>query len=170
MNIHPIFIHFPIALLVLYVVFEVLPLERWYPKTSWVDIKAVLVMIGGLGLLASLTTGELAEGSMLAQASKNVLHVHKAFAGATTAVFGIIAAAYLIRWIYEKHVDRLREPVVVFASLNTAARRILNRWIVVPLALLGFCTLFLTGTLGGIIVYGPNIDFVTKFVYGVFFG
>lgn len=168
MNIHPLIVHFPIALLVLYVVFEVLPLERWYPRAAWADIKAILVCFGGLGLLAALLTGQLAESSLLAHASENVLHIHKTFAGASTAVFGLIALAYFIRWAFSKHATFLKPLQEGVPIIQTYSNIILKRWIVVPLALIGFVALSLTGTLGAIIVYGSSGDFATQFVASLF--
>ena len=169
MNIHPIFVHFPIALLAMYSIFEILPLVKWYPKAHWDDIKAALVIFGGLGVLAALATGQLAEGSDLARASEAVLHVHKMFAGATAAVFGILAAAYLLRWIFEKHGAAFSGLATKFSFLKSFADFILNRWIVVPLALIGLIVLMFTGALGAIIVYGQNGDVVTQAVYSLFF-
>jgi uncharacterized membrane protein len=169
MNIHPIIVHFPIALLTFYAVLEILPLTKLYPKVAWEDVKTLLVCFGGLGMLAALLTGQLAESSPLGRASENVLHVHKTFAGASAAIFGLIALAYFVRWIFEKHTDRSKILLGGPAFIKGFADLILKRWIIVPLAILGLSVLSLTGTLGGIIVYGPNSDFATKFVYSIFF-
>ncbi|HEY5220613.1 MAG TPA: DUF2231 domain-containing protein [Candidatus Paceibacterota bacterium] len=168
MNIHPIIVHFPIALLTLYVVFEILPLERWYPRAAWADIKAILVCFGGLGILAALLTGQLAESSLLAHASENVLHIHKTFAAASAAVFGIIALAYFIRWAFSKHIAFFKPLQENVPFIQAYSDIILTRWVVVTLALVGFIVLSLTGTLGAIIVYGPNGDFITQFVASLF--
>ena len=168
MNIHPLIVHFPIALLVLYVVFELLPLERWYPYAAWGDIKAILVCFGGLGLLAALLTGQLAESSLLAQASENALHIHKMLAGVSTAVFGLIALAYFIRWAFDKHAVFLKPLQENLPFIQAYSDIILKQWIVVPLAIVGVVVLFLTGTLGAIIVYGSNGDFATQFITSLF--
>ena len=170
MNIHPVFVHFPIALLTLYAILEILPMDSWYPRAMWTDIKAFLVIVGGLGLLFALATGQLAEHSSFAEASRSILGLHKYFAGISTAVFGILAAAYLIRWVFEKHPNFLGVFTVKLSFLKAIADFILKRWLVVSLALVGFIVLGITGALGGIMVYGPNGDFFTKFIYSVFFG
>ncbi|HUZ93261.1 MAG TPA: DUF2231 domain-containing protein [Candidatus Paceibacterota bacterium] len=169
MNLHPAFVHLPIGLLTLYVLFEVVPFGRWYPRAAWEDIKFFLVAVGGLGLLAALATGQLAESSTMARAARNVLRLHKNFAGLSTAIFGILAAAYLIRWIFEKHADLLGPFAADFSFVRDAANVVLKRRIAVPMALAGFIALSITGALGGIIVYGQNVDFMTKFVYSLFF-
>lgn len=167
MNIHPLIVHFPIALLTLYVFFEVFPFERWYPRAAWKDIKAVLVCFGGLGILVALATGQLAESSALARASGNILHVHKFFAGASAAVFGIIALAYFIQWAFSKHIDFFKSLKKDIPIIGQFSDIILKRWVIVPFALAGFAVLFLTGALGAIIVYGPTNDVVTQFVYSI---
>ncbi len=163
-NIHPFVVHFPVALLTLYVFFEILPLSNWYPRVSWEDIKAILVSFGGLGILAALVTGQLAERSLLARSAGNILYLHKLFAAASAAVFGIVALAYVIRWVFSKHADSLRRIKDRLFFLDAFSSFILERWVVVSLALIGFAVLFITGALGEIIVYGPNNDVITQFV------
>ena len=169
MNIHPIFVHFPIALLTLYAILEILPLAAWYPRAAWTDIKTFLVTFGGLGLLVALATGQLAEHSLYALRAENVLRVHKMFAGASTAIFGILAAVYLIHWIFEKHPNLAGGLLKKITLLHAAAQFVLKRPVVVTIATIGLVAIAVTGTLGGIIVYGPNGDFITKFVYSILF-
>jgi uncharacterized membrane protein len=168
-NIHPILVHFPIALLTFYCVLEIVPLMKWYPKVAWSDVKALLVCFGGLGILGALLTGGLAEDSNLARASEHVLAIHKFFAATSAAVFGIIALAYLIWWIFEKHIDPAKPLGRGVKIIKGFSDIILKRWVVILLAILGLGVLTLTGTLGGIIVYGADSDFATKFVYSLFF-
>jgi len=165
MNIHPLVVHFPIALLVLYVFFEVLPFEQWYPRAAWKDIKTILVSFGGLGILAALATGQLAEQSFFTANIATILHLHKLFAGASAAIFGIIAAAYVIQWIFGKHTSALRYIKDRMFFLEAFFSIVLKRWVVTPLAILGFFVLAMTGVLGAIMVYGPSNDFITQFVF-----
>lgn len=169
MNLHPLIIHFPIALLSLYVLFEVLPMERWYPLVRWQDIKAILAAAGGIGLLAALVTGQMAEHSLLAFSAGPILRYHKMFADASTAAFGIIAAAYVIRWMLERHERLLRRAGLPIRSLRTIAAVILDRRIIVSLAIIGFIVLFLTGIFGEMIVYGPRNDPFSRLVAALFF-
>ncbi len=169
MNLHPLVVHFPIALLTFYALFEVLPLEQWYSRVNWRDIKALLVSFGGLGILAALATGQMAEHSLLARAAGRVLYFHKLFAGASAAVFGIIAAGYVIDWMLAKHPDLLRSAGIKLSFLRKITAVILDRRVVVALAAIGFIVLLLTGVFGEMIVYGPNNDPVSMFVYAIFF-
>ncbi len=165
MNIHPFIVHFPIALLTLYAIFELFPLESWYPRVAWQDIKAILVCFGGVGLLAALVTGQLAESSMIARASGRILYIHKLFAGASTAIFGLIALAYFIQWVFNKHAGLSRPLKANFRFIGAYSKFMLERWVVVSFALIGFIALSITGALGVMIIYGPNGDFITQFVY-----
>jgi uncharacterized membrane protein len=169
MNLHPLVVHFPIALLSLYVLFEVLPLERWYPSVRWQDSKAILVAVGGIGLLAALVTGQMAEHSLLALSAGPILRFHKMFADASAAVFGIIAAAYVIRWILERHGHFLRRAGLPIRSLRAIATVLLDRRTVVSLAIIGFIVLFLAGIFGEMIVYGPQNDLFSRLVTAWFF-
>ncbi len=169
MNFHPLVVHFPIALLTFYALFEVLPLARWYPSVSWADVKALLVSFGGLGILAAIATGQMAEHSLIARAAGRILYYHKLFAAASAAVFGIIALAYVIDWMFRKHGPWLRRAGIGPAWLHGAAKTVLNRRVIVPLAIVGFLVLFLAGIFGEMIVYGPNNDPIAHFVFTLFF-
>lgn len=169
MNLHPLVVHFPVALLTLYAVFEVLPMDRWYSQVGWQDIKAILVSVGGIGILAALVTGQMAEHSLLARSAGQILGYHKIFAGASAAVFGIIAAAYVIRWMIERHGHFLRRVSLPMWPLRKFADIILDRRVIIVLAILGFAVLFLTGIFGEMIVYGPQNDPFSRWVYALFF-
>jgi len=159
MNIHPLIVHFPIALLVMYALFELLPLERWYPRAAWADIKAILVCFGGVGLLAALLTGQVAESLPLGRSAASILHLHKFFAESSTAIFGIIALGYLMRWAASKH---------GFTFGTSFSKFMQRRWVAVLFAFVGLIVLSLTGTFGAMIVYGPDGDFVTQIVAIIF--
>ena len=169
MNIHPIIVHFPIALLVCYAIIEILPLTKWYPRFPWDPIKLFLVLFGTVGAVAALGTGSLAEHSSQ-WTLRNVLGLHKSFAGISTLIFGIITATYFIRWFFQQYPGLFVGALSALSFLKNIADFILKRRIVIPLALMGLVAILVTGILGGIIVYGPNLDPFTKFIYSVFFG
>ena len=58
MDLHPIIVHFPVALLTLYGIFELFSVRRIARKPYWFYVKAVLVIFGALGALAAWLTGE----------------------------------------------------------------------------------------------------------------
>ncbi len=169
MNIHPIIVHFPIALLITYAIIEILPLTKWYPRFPWDPIKFFLVFFGTIGALAALGTGSLAEHSSQ-WTLRSVLSVHKTFAGATTVIFGILAGAYAVRWFTLQYLELLPGFSGVFSFFRKIADFILKRRIAIPMAIIGLAAMLVTSVLGGIIVYGPNLDPFTKFIYSIFFG
>ena len=83
-NIHPLFVHFPIALLFVYSIIKILPLQKWLPNVAWKHIERVLLLVGVLGAFAALSTGEIAEH--LTRPNHDLVETHqRAGSGATGA-------------------------------------------------------------------------------------
>ncbi|KHO51327.1 MAG: hypothetical protein QT04_C0044G0036 [archaeon GW2011_AR11] len=59
LNIHPIFVHFPIALLSLYAVMVLIRFRKVMGLPYWSYAKAILAIAGTLGAFAALQTGSL---------------------------------------------------------------------------------------------------------------
>lgn len=175
MNIHPFFVHFPIALLVAYSVLELSgalwPASR---RVAWVSpVKVFTLFSGVLAALVALATGGIAEDLIEGAARGYILEVHSPIAGVTTLLYGILAAAYTVR-IFEMKgwgnqlfgsnrflapILRLKERLAHIV-LDTALL-----WIIALFALIG---MIITGALGAAIVYGPDIDPIVSFVYHLF--
>lgn len=168
MNLHPIFVHFPIALLTLYALLEILPLGRWFPRAPWDSIKMFLVVLGTLGAGAAIATGSLAKDLITDRSLRKIISLHETFAQATTIIFGLLAGAYSIRFIFREY-PQFAKRFSGTSFLQHIADGVLKRWIAIPLACMGIIALAITGALGGIIVYGPDVDPVAKFVYSFFF-
>ncbi len=169
MNIHTILVHFPIALLSLYTLMELIRWRQISELHSWFYIKLFLVVIGsGFSVLAYLS-GHFAEQII---GETPLIQMHENFAKITIIIYGLIALFYLIKWL-EK--DRL----VYFMSgsflkktwliLLHAEELYTYGWIQVIIALLGLTALSITGALGIAIAYNPNVNPVVKFVYSLFF-
>lgn len=62
MNLHPIFVHFPIAFLTLYSIVVILPFEKYFSKFDWSLVRKVVLIAGVLGAFASIATGEMGQG------------------------------------------------------------------------------------------------------------
>lgn len=169
MDIHPLIVHFPIAFLGCYVVLELVPFSRWYSRMPWDSIKTFLVIFGTVGAMIALGTGSLAEENV-GGSLRNVVEMHQSFATITTSIFGILAVTYLIQWLFREHATLLRfAPNSVALFGKAVSDFVLQRWLVVFLSLIGLIALGVTGALGGIIVYGPDLDPFTRFVYSLIF-
>ncbi|MEK7494131.1 MAG: DUF2231 domain-containing protein [Patescibacteria group bacterium] len=168
MNIHPLFVHFPIGLLVLYAILEILPLMRWYPQAPWDAIKTILSIAGAAGAVAAFGTGEIAEKLLADESLEELIEVHSSFAAATTFIFGALAFSYFVRWLSQHHqlFERRLRPLAFIGSI---ADIITKRTVAVLLALVGLIVLTITGGLGAAIVYGPEADPLVAIIYSLFF-
>lgn len=160
MNIHPLFVHFPIAFFVLYVALEIFTPQKDI-HSPWHLVKTILLVAGSIGAQVALTTGDMAE--QLAGHSP-MLEMHSLFAGITTAVFGILAAIYVRDYIIQKwSVLQQYKLTHYIAMLVTFIKK---RYLHVVLAVVGLIAVTYTGALGGAMVYGSNIDPVVHFLIG----
>ena len=175
MNIHPLIVHFPIALLVAYSVLEisgyVWPASR---RVAWVfPVKAFTLFVGTLAAFVALVTGEIAEELIEGSALGYILEVHSLVAGVTTILYVILAAAYLNR-VFDKNgwFDRIASSNAFLAwgwrAKKYIAHLILDTWFLPVVALLALIGITVTGALGAAMVYGPNADPFVSFVYHLF--
>jgi uncharacterized membrane protein len=149
-NIHPIFVHFPIALLLIYSIIIILPLHHWLPKTNWKDIGNVLLILGFLGGAVSAATGETGEEIM---GESKLIEMHALFASLTLWIFGLLIAEVVLDIINKK---------IPLGSIKKYIGFIIgvlgNPVVKIILAIVGLIVLTITGMLGGAIVYGTTAD------------
>jgi uncharacterized membrane protein len=160
-NVHPIIVHFPIALLFLYSIIKILPLEKWLPSVAWAHIKRLLLVFGVLGAFAALATGEVAEH--LVHPNHDLVEAHSSFATASTIIYGLLLLGELLTlfmsWITSKiNSSNTLKYIVLVQKILT--RNLLSK----VLALLGLSCITLTGMLGGVMVYGLSADPMAKTV------
>jgi uncharacterized membrane protein len=185
MNLHPIFVHFPIALLTLYSIAEFLRFKKLNGRPWWFYFKTIVVVIGELGAIAALITGDTAKQAYRGnQVARHIISVHSDWAVITSVIYGVVALAYFLVFLErEGFFGFLRKKlqtdpqensyarILSVFSLTTAfAARALESWIMIPLALLGFIAVTITGALGGSVVYGSQTDIFTQFVAHLFLG
>lgn len=146
MNIHPLFVHFPVALLSVYALLELLPVGRFFPGFVWSQIKHFFLYAGTLAIFPTIATGLMAAQL----AGQNViLPYHKAAALSVLVIF--CTASALALW---NHFRPFKNP----GALNMAQK---------ILALLGLTALFFVGALGAAMVYGYTTDPIVGFVTGI---
>lgn len=171
MDIHPIFVHFPIALLTIYAIAELIRFRKLINTIYWFYVKAILVIVGTLSAFLALNTGEGAEDSV-SRSLRPLVEMHSSFASVSTWIFGIIAIIYLISWINKSEFNQRIQVSSIGNQWNKVVvivNRILNSSFIILLALIGLVLITITGGLGGAIVYGPDIDPIVNFIYHLFF-
>lgn len=180
MNIHPIFVHFPVALLTIYALMELIRWRKLTGQPYWFYVKALFLMLGGLGSLAAVETGELAVKFIQDDESlRLVLQAHEKLAKLSVVIFGVLSIGYLILWLNRENViGRILTAVKiapggfvekVWAVLVKLARFLTETRLVILLALAGLAAITITGGLGGIMVYGPNADPFFGLIYKLLF-
>ncbi len=154
-NIHPLFVHFPIAFLLLYSLIRILPFERLIPSLSWRHIQQVLLLAGILGAFLSNTTGELAEH--LVRPEEALVEMHAFFALASTWIYGLLLGAEIL-FTLNPYLSK-KFPLGSITTLLIKIETLLtNRTLTLVLAVLGVVAISLTGLLGGVMVYGTSAD------------
>lgn len=168
MNIHPILVHFPIALLTLYSFLELFRSKRLAENTSWFYIKFLLVTLGSISGILSLGTGDLAKGLLPGGEENPVVEAHEAIAGATILLFSGLAGCYVVAWL-NRFAEKFLPIIGIFLEriwkiIVWVQKLFIDSWFTILLALLGLLLLTITGALGGYIVYGVNADIFSQVI------
>lgn len=154
-NIHPIFVHFPIALLAVYSVIKALPFGKWAPSVSWRHIERALLFVGIAGAFVALATGDMAEE--LVRVDKSIVEAHSLFAGIATWIYGVLLLGEIAAM--------LRGKITVAAYVE---KLLCNRALAIVLASAGLVALVITGLLGGAMVYGASADPIAPLILRLF--
>lgn len=171
MDIHPIFVHFPIALMTIYAIAEIVSFTKLKETAYWFYVKAVLVISGTLFAFLSLNTGETAE-HLANKTLRPLIETHSKYANASTWIFGFLALVYVISWIGKTSMSQKLYNSGYAKIWNIklkGAEWVLGSPIMLILSIVGLATITITGALGGAIVYGPEIDPIVSFIYHLFF-
>ena len=164
-NIHPIFVHFPIALLFIYSLVKLLPLSKWFPNISWKQIEILLLVTGVLGAFVALSTGDMAEH--LNKYNRQIISIHSVFAGIATLLYGLILSGEILRLITPTFIPKL--GIKFLTNILVYIQNIINGSVFSKIIVfLGFISIIITGMLGGAIVYGVSADPLTAIVLHFF--
>lgn len=164
-NIHPLLVHFPIALLFLYSVIKILPLQKWFPRVAWRDIERVLLLFGVLGAFAALATGDTAEH--LVHPNRVLVDAHSTFATVATVIYCALLVGEVAA-VFNTYKDRLSSSWAWLLTISGFIEKIIcNKVVACILALAGFVAISITGMLGGVIAYGLTADPVAPLILNV---
>jgi uncharacterized membrane protein len=160
-NIHPLLVHFPIALLFLYSIIKILPLAKWFPNVAWKQVERVLLATGFLGACAALLSGEAAEH--LARPNRNLVDMHSVFATLSTWLYGALLVGELLSMLnpifLAKNVFSQLTKITLWLE-KILCHKLFSKFI----ALVALVAISVTGMLGGVMVYGASADPVAPFV------
>ena len=163
MNLHVILVHFPIALLTVYAVAELIRFRKITTLPYWFYLKAVLAIIGALAAWAAAVAGSAIEDQFRGPLHR-LVEVHSEFAFVSILIFSLIAILYVLAWLKRDNASMAQK---LPPGLMRAAEMILNGWMIVVLALVGLTAITVTGALGGAIAFGPQVDPIANFVYNL---
>lgn len=170
MTIHPIFVHFPIALLIVYSLMELIAWKKISSKNYWFYTKAIILIVGFLGALAALQTGSMDQHNFAKDSpERNIISVHSFWAAVSTYIYGFIVLMYVISWIEKNQIIKTSKSNKLWNLLLKIKSLAIDSWFAIILALAGLTAIAVTGALGGAIVYGPDADPFVSFIYNLFF-
>jgi len=159
-------VHFPIAFLTVYALFELMQFPVLTRQSWYTPIKCTLLYVGTFFGFIALQTGDLAEH---AAARSNLIEIHSTWGAVSMWIFGVLSVCYILLfvskepWFMEKIEGRFKRAGTFFPAMAEAILKI------APIgALLGLTAITITGALGGSIVYGPDTDPVVHFIYHLF--
>jgi uncharacterized membrane protein len=131
--IHPMIVHFPIALIIIGFLFEVVGVaanKEFYSKAAF-----ILLLLGAAGTVGAYITGNLAGGGLSEMGPlKQALEAHEDSAVTTLWIVGGIAAARILMVATKRFTGTLR-------------------WLAVAFYIVGVLAMARTGHLGGNLVY-----------------
>lgn len=157
MNIHPLIVHFPLALLVVYAILEISWIFRRGRSDRLQFTKLILLVFGALGARAALQTGEIAAQISGFQGQYHqIVELHEWFANTSTNIFVWLLVGYLVLFFGPKI------PSPVLQKLLHIVQKLQSRYVFVCAAVLGMACLMVTGALGGSLVYGIDADPITQ--------
>ncbi len=154
-NTHPILVHFPIALLFVYSIIKILPLQKWFPTVTWKHIERTLLFLGVLGALVSLSTGEIAEH--IVRPNRDLVEMHALFATASTWMYGLLLIGEILSVAMLWIVSKVKSPRVI-TTVQFLKNLLTHPVLSTILAVLGLIAIVITGLLGGVMVYGLSAD------------
>ncbi|PIZ87334.1 hypothetical protein COX93_01240 [Candidatus Nomurabacteria bacterium CG_4_10_14_0_2_um_filter_30_12] len=163
-NIHPIFVHFPIALLLIYSIIKILPFKKWFPDVSWKHIEVVLLGLGVFGAFVASSTGEIAEH--LTRLNRQLVEMHSTFASISTWLYGLLLLGEFLYLLTPYFITKFNSSKIV-GFLLFVQKILINNVLSKIMAFLGLIAISTTGLLGGVMVFGTSSDPLASIVLNI---
>lgn len=167
MTIHPLFVHFPIALLIIYAILEII--TSIYPKYSekLYLTKIICLYIWALWAIASSQTGEIDKHVNFAKKRTNILERHETFASITTTTSIILSIIYII--ISANIVYATNQYIIKYQNYISQTIFYINKFkLLLIWSIILLVSVSITGALWGVVAYGADADPITKVIYSIF--
>ncbi len=160
-NIHPIIVHFPVALLFLYSFIKIVPFKKWIPSFSWDSVLRALLFFGILGAFAAYMTGDTARA--LFGPSRSIVEAHESFASISIFIYTVLLIREFLPVFKAKYFEKIKSEEIkkiILLVEKVLTQKALSK----ILAFLGLVSITITGMLGGIMVYGLSADPIAPLV------
>ncbi len=165
-NIHPIFVHFPIALLFVYSLIKIVPVKKFLPKINWKDIEIFTLIIGVLGALVALATGDGAEH--LFRVNRQIVEIHSTFAGLATVLYAALLAGEIAYVLNHNFSEKIKSYSFVKKITSLVEKIFCDKTFSFIISVLALIAISITGILGGALVYGASADPVAGIILKMF--
>jgi uncharacterized membrane protein len=165
MNIHPLIVHFPIALLTIYSILELVRSKTIIEKYNLFYTKLLLLFVGIAGGFFALQSGDMASHLLDRASRNNILRSHEMFAQITIMLYCLLAFGYILKLSKGYLTKKNFKYMEIVEDLSII---ILSPIVSISVSVIALITLSITGGLGGILVYGPDADFITNILYKIF--
>ncbi len=128
---------------------------------AWRQIERTFLFLGFLGALAAFATGDTAR--RLVMPDRALVRAHSFFAGLSIWLYGILLLGEIVAIVNAKYFSK--NTSLPAAKYSSFLEKILcNRVYSGTLAFCALIALFLTGLLGGAMIYGVSADPLAPFV------